>query len=208
MAEALARKLAHLQSTSSVTGLLERWSRGERQAAEELMPLVYDELRGIAHACFRRERADHTLQPTALVHEVYLDLAQRRGLQWNNRSHFFGLAACMMRRALVDYSRRRAMAKRGGRIRKVPLDEAFGLVPYRPEELVALDDALNDLGRLDPLKALIVELRYFGGMSVEEIADCVGQSPRTVARQWRRARALLFDQLSSEASSVETGDGS
>ncbi len=184
----------------TVTRLLERWSQGEREAAERLMPLVYDELHSIARSYFRNERANHTLQPTALVNEVFLEIAKAKGIEWQNRTHFYGLAACMMRRALVDYSRHRGTAKRGGGIKSVPLQEAAALVPYRPDELIALDDALKDLGRFDSLKALIVELRFFGGLSVEQTAECVGLSPRTVARQWRRARAVLFDLLSAEVS--------
>lgn len=184
---------------STVSRLLARWSHGERAAAAELMPLVYQELRQIAQRAFRRERPDHTLQPTALVHEVYLKLVESSGLQWQNRMHFYGLAACMMRRALVDYSREKAFQKRGGGLRKVPLEEAQELHRSRSLDLVDLDDALTDLERLDPQKALIVELRYFGGLTVDQTAECIGMSPRSVARQWRSARAVLYRQLNPEA---------
>ncbi len=179
----------------TITQLLERWNQGERSAAAELMPQVYDELRRMAARTFRRERLDHTLQPTALVHEVYLKLIERTDLQWQNRLHFYGLAACMMRRALVDYSREKAYRKRGGGLRRVPLDDLQGIHRTRPQDLLALDDALTDLSRVDSQKALIVELRFFGGLTVDQTAECIGLSPRSVARQWRRARAVLYRQL-------------
>ncbi|MCH9647894.1 MAG: sigma-70 family RNA polymerase sigma factor [Deltaproteobacteria bacterium] len=187
-----------IPGSRTITRLLERWSRGERQAAEDLMPLVYDELRSLARGYFRSERSDHTLQPTALVHEVFLRLAESKGIHWNDRTHFYGLAACLMRRALVDYSRYRTVAKRGGQAKKAPLEESVSCTPLRPQELIAIDDALLDLERMDPLKALIVELKFFGGLSTEQTAKCIGQSPRTVARHWRRARAWLFTQVSEE----------
>ncbi len=184
----------------TITLLLRRWSRGDRAAAERLVPLVYDQLRHIAHRYFQRERRDHTLQTTALVHEVYLRLVLEPGVRWQSRSHFFGLAACMMRRVLIDYSRERAFQKRGGHLRKVPFEEVGELYRRpRPADLVALDDALLDLERVDPLKALIVELRFFGGLSVDETAECVGLSARSVARQWRLARAALYQALAQEA---------
>lgn len=182
----------------TVTRLLERWSHGEREAAGQLMPLVYEELRRIAHRMFRRERHDHTLQATALVHEVYLKLVEQTGIRWQSRVHFFGLAACMMRRALVDYSRQYAAGKRGGDLEKVSLEEVGELARVRPEALILLDDALRDLARLDPQKALIVELRFFGGLTVDETAECLGLSPRSVARQWRGARAALYRELTPE----------
>lgn len=183
----------------TVNHLLERWSQGERAAAEQLMPQVYGELRRIARSCFRRERCDHTLGPTALVHEVYLQLVDQSGIAWQNRAHFYGLAACMMRRALIDYSRERACLKRGGQMDKIPLEDVRNLSFERPEILVALDDAINVLAQVDPQKALIVELRFFGGLSVDQVAECMELSPRSVARHWQRARAVLFRQLSAEA---------
>lgn len=183
------------ETSRTLTCLLQRWSQGDRQAAETLMPLVYDELRKIARQVFRRERADHTLQATALVHEVYLHLMTRSDIEWQSRSHFYGLAACMMRRALVDYGRERAYLKRGGQLEKVPLEEARELSTAQPWDLAALDDALNDLARLDPQKALIVELRFFGGLTVDQTAECIGLSARSVAREWRRAKAILYREL-------------
>lgn len=183
---------------SPITHLLLRWTDGEREAAEHLMPLVYDELRQIAHRVFRQERRDHTLQATALVHEVYLKLTKRTDVRWESRTQFYGLAACMMRRALVDHSREREYLKRGGGQEKVALDEARDTVELRPESLIALDDALKDLARHDAQKALIVELRFFGGLSVDQTAECVGLSPRSVAREWRVARAQLYRALDTE----------
>lgn len=185
--------------TETITYLLNRWSEGERAAAEQLIPRVYDELRRIAGRYFHRERSDHTLGSTELVHEIYLRLNDgQQPKMWRSRHHFYGLAACMMRRALVDYSRERSYQKRGGGLRRVPLDEAFDLSRPKPSDLIALDDALLDLERLDPQKALIVELRFFGGLSVDQTAECLGLSARSVARQWRRARAALYRQLSPE----------
>jgi RNA polymerase sigma factor (TIGR02999 family) len=186
-----------LPTSPTVTELLGRWSDGDREAAERLMEAVYDQLRSLAHRCFQGERQDHTLQPTAVLHEVVIDLLERQDLSWQNRSHFFGLAACMMRRALVDHARERAAQKRGGDLRKVPLEGDRPDVP-RPRELLALDEALKDLEEVDRRKALIVELRFFGGLTVEDVGRCLGVSSRTIAREWRRARAHLYRQLSSE----------
>lgn len=184
-------------SHATVTELLSRWSEGDRQAAERVMDRAYEELRSLAHRCFRGERPDHTLQPTAVLHEVVIDLLEQQDLTWQNRAHFFGLAACMMRRALVDYARERSAQKRGGHIAQVPLESDFPNLP-RPRELVDLDLALKGLERVDRRKALIVELRFFGGLTVDEAAQCLSLSPRTVAREWRRARAYLYRQLNPE----------
>ena len=185
-------------SHTTIDLLLERWNHGDRQAAERLMPKVYDELRRIAQGYFRRERRGHTLQPTDLVHELYLEMTRLSHVEWRSRSHFYGLAGCMMRRALVVHSRRRAAKKRGGDQQRVPLLEDLDAPQERSRELERLDDALRDLERLDPIKALIVELRFFGGLTVEETGECLDLSPRSVARHWHRARLLLFDQLSPE----------
>lgn len=185
----------------TITRLLSSWSAGERDAAETFMPLVYDELRRIARGFFRNERSDHTLQPTEIVHEVFITLSRRDDIRWIDRSHFFGLAACLMRRALVDHARTRSATKRGGGKRPVALDLLAGLSDRRPESMVALDDALTDLAKLDPAKALVVELRFFGGLSVDEVAACSGRSPRTVARDWQRAKAVLYRALSAETRS-------
>lgn len=171
---------------------------GSGDAAERLIEQVYGELRRIARSYFRRERPDHTLQATALVHEVVMDLLDQSGIEWRSRSHFFGLAACMMRRALVQHARERTALKRGGGIQKLPLDETH-TGPPRPAHLLALDEALQSLERVDARKARIVELRFFGGLSVEQAAQCLSSSPRTVAREWRRARAFLYRELSPEA---------
>ncbi|MEM7482408.1 MAG: sigma-70 family RNA polymerase sigma factor [Acidobacteriota bacterium] len=182
--------------SATLTHLLGRWSQGDRQAAEELIPRVYEELRRIAHRLFRRERVDHTLQSTALVHEIYLRMREEGSLQWRDRHHFYRLAACMMRRALIDHSRDRAIQRRGGHLHKVALDGEARRLP-RPADWIALDDALSDLARLDPRQAMVVELRFFGGLTVDETAEILTVSPRTAARQWRLAKAYLFRQLDS-----------
>ncbi len=185
----------------TVTHLLGRWGDGDRAAAEAVMPLVYNELRQIARRYFRNERPNHTLQATAVVHEVYMALEQRMDIEWQDRRHFYGMAACLMRRALVDHARRLGFAKRGAGLQRVQLGNA-DLPSTRPESLIALDDALRDLARVDPRKALIVELRFFGGLTVDEIAQCLGSSPRSVAREWRRAKAVLYRALDKEDSNA------
>ncbi len=185
-------------SAEEVTRLLRRWSGGDREAASELMPLVYDELRRIAADQFRRERADHTLQATAIVHEAYLRLSEQNGLRWQNRSHFFGLAAHVVRRILVDHSRERGCAKRGGGKRRVTLAEAASIATARPPDLQDLDDALRSLAEIDPQKASIVELRFFGGLTIEETAEFLAVSPATIVRQWRRAKAWLYCELNEK----------
>ncbi|MCP3963779.1 MAG: sigma-70 family RNA polymerase sigma factor [bacterium] len=184
---------------SRVSQLLQRWSSGDRRAAERVLPLVYDELHEVADRCFRHEHREHTLQATALIHEAYIQLVEQRGLHWSSHAHFLGVAACIMRRILVNYSRERNRAKRGGRAAKVTLMEAAELTTSRPPDVEALDDALKSLAEIDPLKASVVELRYFGGMKIDEIAECLGVAPITVSRQWRRARAWLLDELSPSA---------
>lgn len=178
-----------------ITQLLQRWSEGDRQAADEILPLVYGELRRIAEGHFRKERPGHTLQPTALVHEAWLRLAKERGLQWQSRVQFFGLAAHLIRRILVDHARKHNRQKRGGGIQRVELEEAAELAAGRPPELTALDDALERLAAVDPRKAKVVELRFFAGLDVAETAEVLGVSVETVKREWRRARAWLFDEL-------------
>ncbi|HEX9639386.1 MAG TPA: sigma-70 family RNA polymerase sigma factor [Acidobacteriota bacterium] len=180
-----------------VTRLLSAWSEGDRAALDRLLPLVEHELRRLAHRHMRRERGDHTLQTTALVNEAYLRLIGQRQVRWQNRAHFFGIAAQFMRRILIDHARKHAYAKRGGGARKISLDQAPVLSDERAAELVALDDALRSLAELDQRKSRVVELRYFGGLSVEETAEVVGISPDTVAREWRRAKAFLRRELSA-----------
>ncbi|HEY2796419.1 MAG TPA: sigma-70 family RNA polymerase sigma factor [Thermoanaerobaculia bacterium] len=176
-----------------VTALLRDWSGGDRAALERLMPLVYQELRRLAASYLRVERPDHTLQPTALVHEAYLRMVDQRGVNWQNRAHFFGIAAQMMRRILVDHARRRQAAKRDAAALRLQTtgEEAAG----RDPELLALDQALCGLESLDARQARIVELRFFGGLTVEETAEVAGISPATVKREWRTARAWLAREI-------------
>lgn len=183
----------------TLTHLLRQWSQGDRRAAEAVFDRVYDELRRLARGQFRRERPGHVLQPTALVHEVVLRLMDDEAVQWQNRSHFFGIAATLMRRILVDLSRERDAVKRGGDRQRVPLEETWlrTLPPRR--NLLDLDRALRELEQVDPRKALLVELRFFAGLTVEETAECLEISPRTAAREWRKARAFLYHRLRPEA---------
>jgi len=184
-------------SAPDVTRLLLDWSQeGNRTALDALTPLVYDELRRLAGAYLRRERHDHTLQSTALVHEAYLKLIDQRNVQWQNRAHFFGVAAQMIRRILVDHARGHQAAKRGSGAAQLSLDEALG-VPgqQRDVNLVALDDALGELEKLDPQQSRVIELRYFAGLSIEETAEVMSISPATVKREWSTARAWLFREL-------------
>ena len=183
-----------------VTALLQRWSRGDQEALEQLIPLVYEKLRQLASSRLRAERAGHTLQPTALVNEAYLRLVGQKKVAWQNRSHFYGIAAQMMRRILVDHARRRGAAKREGGVQFVVTIVEEG-APDRDIELLELDRALSDLGRLDPRQARIVELRFFGGLSVEETAEVAGVSTATVKREWRTARAFLRREIGFGSSS-------
>ena len=183
-----------------ITQLLQRWSQGDRHAADEILPLVYGELRRIAESHFRKELPGHTLQATALVHEAWLRLANEHGIQWQNRVQFFGLVAHLIRRILVDHARKHNRQKRGGGVQRVGLEEAAELAAGRPPELTALDDTLERLAAVDPRKARVVELRFFAGLSVEETAEVLGVSVETVKREWRRARAWLFDELASAGS--------
>lgn len=180
---------------ADVTRLLADWREGDQQALEQLAPLVYDELRRLAGRYLRRERINHTLQSTALVHEAYLRLIDQSRVQWQNRAHFFGVAAQMIRRILVDHARGHQAAKRGSGVARLSLDEALDASAPRDLDLVALDDALETLARLDPQQSRIIELRYFAGLSIEETAEVVGVSPATVKREWASARAWLFREL-------------
>lgn len=186
------RRVADLE----ITGLLEAWSSGDPQAAAEVVPRVYDQLRRVASRCFRRERAGHTLQATAIVHEAYLALAGQKGLRWRSRDHFFGIAARLMRRILVNHARERDRIKRGGGRQRVTLLEAEELLAKRRPDLVAVDDALRSLASIDRRKADLVELRFFGGLTLEEAASLLGVSRATAAREWQRARAWLYRELS------------
>jgi RNA polymerase sigma factor (TIGR02999 family) len=180
-----------------VTRLLQDWSHGDPLALERLIPLVFEDLRQIAGRMFQRESDGHTLQPTALVNEVYLRLMDQRKIRWQNREQFFGVAALMMRRILVDYAKGRQAAKRGSGAPKVPLDETIAVPELRGVDVVALDDALSRLARIDPRQGRIVEMRFFMGLSHEEIAEVLEISVTTVKREWRTARLWLFRELSS-----------
>lgn len=184
-----------------VTQLLLAWSNGDQDSAEKLVPLVYDELRQLAARYLARERPEHTLQPTALVHEAYLRLVDLRHVQWQDRTHFFAIAAQAMRRLLVDHARKHRSAKRGGVDRRLSLDEVGEVATARAPDLVALDDALTNLAEIDPTKASIVELRFFGGLSNQETAEVVGCSRSTVVRHWRMAKAWLHSELSNRDAS-------
>jgi RNA polymerase sigma factor (TIGR02999 family) len=178
-----------------VTRLLLEWKGGDAAALERLLPLVYAELRRIAARHLRHERPGHTLQPTALVHEAYLRLVSAPELEWRDRAHFFGVAARLMRQILVDHARARQRAKRGGEVRKVSLDEAPEARVTADVDLLALDEALERLAELDPQQSRVVELRYFGGLTIEETAEVVGVSPATVKREWTLAKAWLRREL-------------
>ena len=185
-------------SRQDVTGLLRRWKEGDGQALEELMPIVYGELRRLAAHYLRLERSGHTLQPTALVHEAYLRLVDQKNVAWQNRAHFFGIAARMMRRILVDHARRRAAAKRDAALlRTGPGHAEPAEDPDHEPEILAVHEALTELEQLDARQARIVELRFFGGLSVEETAETAGVSTATVKREWRTARAWLRRELDS-----------
>ncbi len=180
---------------TTLTGLLKAWSDGDPEAPGKVLPLVYDELRAIAHRYARRERRGHTLEATAILHEAYLRLAGESGVQWQSRGHFVGLVAHVMRRVLVDYARERNTARRGGRSPRVTLVEAAASTRQRPVDLLDLDRALAELAELDPQKVAIVEMRYFGGLTIEETAQALAVSEATVVRQWRKARAWLLHRL-------------
>jgi len=182
-------------SSNEVTQLLLAWSDGDQTALEKLIPLVYEELHRLARHYMSRERAGHTLQTTALVNEAYLRLVDWENVRWQNRAHFFGVAAQMMRRILVDFARSRQYLKRGGEERRVSLAEAAVVSEERATDFIALDDALGSLAAIDPRKTQVVELRFFGGLSVEEVAEVLNISPRTVMREWSLAQAWLHREL-------------
>jgi RNA polymerase sigma-70 factor (ECF subfamily) len=196
-------------SPHDVTALLLSWSAGDGEAPAQLMPLVYDELRRLARGYLRRERADHTLQPTALVNEAYLRIVDQTRVSWENRAQFFGLAARLMRNILVDHARERAAQKRGGdgnnQGQRLSLDEMRVAVDERAAELVALDEALKSLEKFDERKSRIVEMRFFGGLSVDETAAVLGVSDKTVMREWRIAKMWLHRELSGEGFGADEG---
>lgn len=180
---------------SDVTQLLIRWSRGDNSALDQLMPLVYDELRRLARSYLRRERPDHTLQATDLVHEAYLRLIEQDAVTWQNRAHFFGIASQMMRRILVNHALARRAAKRGGFVQRLSLDKAVSFGAQPDVDLLALDEALTDLEKMDARQSHIVELRFFGGLSIEETAEVLKISPATVKREWATAKLWLRRQM-------------
>ena len=181
--------------SAGITEQLAAWSQGDSSALEKLLPRIERELHQIAHRQMRRERPGHTLQTTALVNEAYLRLVDQTRTQWRDRAHFFAVAAQIIRRILVNYARDRAAGKRGGGAPKLYLDDVAALSDHGPNELLALDDALEALARLDKRKSQIVELRYFGGLTVDEIAEVLGLHPDTVTREWARAKAFLRREL-------------
>jgi RNA polymerase sigma factor (TIGR02999 family) len=184
------------QPATTVTQLLLDWSRGDRAALDRLMPLVYRELRTLAGRTLRHERSGHTLPPTALVHEAYLKLVDQRQVRWHDRAHFFAVAAQIMRRILVDYARRHGAAKRGSGEPRLPLEEADGAAAAAPVvDWLALDRALDRLGALDARQARIVELRFFGGLTIDETAEVLRVSPATVTNDWSLARGWLYREL-------------
>ena len=185
-------------SAGDVTGLLVDWSNGDEQALDRLMPLVYDELRRLASRYLRRERPDHTLQTTALVHEAYLRLVDQRRVRWRNSLHFVALSAQIMRRILIDHARSHRYAKRGGKSRKVSLEEAPEVSAEQAPDLLEVDEALTKLTAVDAQLGRIVELRFFGGLKSEEIAEVLGISVPTVTRRWRLAKAWLYRHLAGE----------
>lgn len=191
-------------SSTRINRLLADWGHGNEEAREALIPMVYDELRRVARRHLWRERPDHTLQSAALVNEAYLRLVRQPAPQWENRAHFFGMAAQMMRHILVDHARQRLTRKRGGDTPRVALDAELAPAQKMEVDLVALDDALAKLGSLDPQQGRIIELRFFGGLSIEETAVVVGISPATIKREWATARAWLQREMEREVKKEAT----
>jgi RNA polymerase sigma factor (TIGR02999 family) len=185
-------------SRQQVTQLLLAWNRGERSALDELIPLVYEELKRLAHRCMAGERSGHSLQTTALVNEAYLRLIDCSRVQWQNRAHFLAVAARLMRRILVDIARSRGYLKRGAGVRRLSLERSPELFRQSDPDIVALDDALNALAAIDPRKGQVIELRFFGGLTAEETAEVLGVSPDTVLRDWKLAKVWLHREMSRE----------
>jgi RNA polymerase sigma factor (TIGR02999 family) len=185
-------------ATEGITQLLVNWRNGDKAALEQLTPLVYEELRRLARRFMARERPDHTLQTSALINEAYLRLVDQDGPNWQNRAHFFAVAAQVMRHILIDHARSYSYEKRGGGAQKVGLNEAMGLGEERARELLALDEALTSLATVDARKSRIIELRFFGGLDIPETAQVMELSPTTVQREWRAARAWLLHFIKDE----------
>lgn len=189
-------------NADDLTGLLIEWGHGDKAALDRLTPLVYDEIRRIAHRYVQRERADHTLQTTALVNEAYLRLAGSTNISWQNRAHFFAVTAQVMRRILIDHARRRQYVKHGGDVQRIAFDSAIAetaMSAARAVELLALNEGLDELAKLDPRKSQVVELRYFGGLNIDETAKVLDVSPMTVRRDWRAAKAFLYQAVNSQS---------
>ena len=190
-----------VNSANQVTQLLVSWGNGDQQSLESLIPLVYDELRRQARRYLRRERPDHTLQSSALVHEVYVRLIDQRQANWHNRSQFFGVAAQLMRRILVDHARSRGAVKRGAGVTKLAIAEEVAAIEMQNVDLIALDTSLTKLEQIDPQQCRIVELRFFSGLSIEDTADALSISPATVKRDWAMAKAWLYREISGSPAS-------
>ena len=182
-------------SAKEVTQLLMDWGKGDAQALNQLMPLVYNELHRIAGRYLRNERPNHTLQTTALINEAYVRIVDGKSVKWQDRAHFFGVAAQIMRHILVDHARSSRSAKRGGGVQKLTLDEAVAGSQERNLDLVALNDSLNSLAQIDPQQSRIIELRFFGGLTIEETAEVMSISPATVKRDWNMAKAWLYGEI-------------
>ena len=186
-------------NSHDITLLLVDWSKGEEHALEQLMPLVYEELRQMARHYMRRQSPGHTFQTTELIHEAYLKLDKQESRNWQNRAHFFGVAAKAMRHILVDYARKKHRHKRGGWQQRVTFSDDMAVSNENSEEIIALDDALNRLGEMDERKNRVVEMKFFGGLKVDEIAEVLKISPETVKRDWRFARTWLLRELSAQS---------
>jgi RNA polymerase sigma factor (TIGR02999 family) len=186
------------QKSKEITGILNDWSKGNQEAFDALLPLIYDELHRQAERFLRRERAGHTLQTTALINETYLKLIDQREVNWQNRAHFFGIASNMMRRILIDHARAHATEKRGGAAIRLSVDDVQIPLDQRAADFLALDEALKELAKFDERKARIVEMRFFGGLTDEEIAEVLSVTSRTVWRDWRAARLWLYRELNED----------
>jgi RNA polymerase sigma factor (TIGR02999 family) len=187
-----------MKTENEVSQLLAAWNDGDRAALEDILPFIISELRKLAHAHMRKEDAGHTLQTTALINEAYLKLIEQKSVKWQNRSHFFAIASTAMRRILLDHAKERMRKKRGGGAVHLDLEEAALMSEEKSAELIALDDALNRLAEVDPFKSQVVEMRHFGGMTVEETAEALGIAPITVIRHWNLAKAWLRREISGE----------
>ena len=184
--------------SKNITELILAWGNGDKEAIDQLVPLIYEELHRLAARYMRREHPGHTLQTTALVNEAYCKLIDQKNVQWQNRAHFFGIAAQAMRRILVDHARSRLRLKRGGAVNKISLDESALIPQPEMKELISLDDALTRLGEFDPQKSRIVEMKFFGGLSMEEIAEVEKVSKSTIEREWRKAKAWLHHEVQKD----------